>query len=61
LNLSLMISAANEKPTARATGGGLMSAWIKKKFLDQQPPRASAHACTTTTSTTTHGTKIGDV
>jgi hypothetical protein len=55
-----MISAANEKPTARATGGGLMSAWIKKKFLDQQPPRASAHACTTTTSTTTHGTKIGD-
>jgi hypothetical protein len=29
---------------------GLMSAYLKKIFLGQQPPRARAHASTTTTT-----------
>jgi len=29
---------------------GSMSAGVKKEFLGQQPPRASAHASTTTTT-----------
>jgi hypothetical protein len=37
---------------------GSMSAGVKKEFLGQQPPRASAHACTTTTSATAHCAKI---
>jgi hypothetical protein len=40
---------------------GLMSAGVKKEFLGQQPPRASAHACTTTTSATAHRAKIETV
>jgi hypothetical protein len=31
---------------------GLMSAYLKKLFLGQQPPRARAHASTTTATTT---------
>jgi hypothetical protein len=38
---------------------GSMSAGVKKEFLGQQPPRASAHACTTTTSAATRRAKIG--
>ncbi len=37
---------------------GSMSAGVKKEFLGQQPPRASAHAYTTTTSATAHRAKI---
>jgi hypothetical protein len=51
----------NKKPTASFDWRWVMSAGIKKKFLGQQPPRASAHACTTTTSATAHGAKIGAI
>src|SRR5579872_492727 len=44
-----------------APGGGLMSAGFKKDFLGQQPPRASAHACTTTTSATTRRARISAI
>jgi hypothetical protein len=40
---------------------GSMSAGVKKEFLGQPPPRASAHACTTTTSATAHRAKIATI
>jgi hypothetical protein len=47
-----------KNPPPDSLAMGFMSAGIKKEFLGQQPPRASAHACTTTTSTAAHRAKI---
>src|ERR1700676_529044 len=47
-----------KNPPPDATGDGSVSADIKKESLGQQPPRASAHACTTTTSAAAHSAKI---
>jgi hypothetical protein len=49
-----------KNPPPGSSGDGFMSAGVKKNFLGQQPPRASAHACTTTTSATAHSAKIAD-
>jgi hypothetical protein len=51
----------NKKPTASSSGDGLMSAGVKNEFLGQQPPRASAHACTTTTSAAAQRAKIAAI
>src|SRR5271157_2830186 len=34
---------------------------VKKEFLGQQPPRASAHACTTTTGATARHAEIAAI
>jgi hypothetical protein len=52
------MSGKIKNPPPGSSGDGFMSAGVKKNFLGQQPPRASAHACTTTTSATAHRAKI---
>src|SRR5580698_5593302 len=48
----------NKKPTARCVWRWVDECLVKKEFLGQQPPRASAHTCTTTTSAEAHRAKI---
>jgi hypothetical protein len=55
--IGIVAKIKNPPPVRLAMG--FMSAGIKKKLLGQQPPRASAHACTTTTSAATRRAKIG--
>jgi len=57
----LLFVRQNKKTIARFTGDGFMNAGIKKKFLSQQPPRASAHAWTTTTGATARRAEIGAI
>jgi hypothetical protein len=53
-----MCFGKKQKPTASSSGDGFIGAGVKKEFLGQQPPRASAHARTTTTSATANRAAI---